>query len=59
MNAPLTTTQIWAAPAALGGASAVGLVPALLADGAWDILSWAALAAPVAVCLWGLRQACK
>jgi len=52
MNERLTPTQIWAAPIVLGLASAVGLIAALLSDGLGDVLSWAALAAPVATVLW-------
>ncbi|HKX30400.1 MAG TPA: hypothetical protein VJ302_22100 [Blastocatellia bacterium] len=51
MSTPLTKTQIWGAPIMLGALSAVGLMAALLADGLWDAVSWAALAAPVLVCL--------
>lgn len=46
-----------AAPAAFGSANAVGLLSALVADGVWDALSWAALAAPVGVCVSGLHRA--
>jgi hypothetical protein len=59
MSTILTKTQIWGAPSALGVVSAVGLLSALLADGLWDVLSWIALSAPVAVCirsLWRLRR---
>lgn len=49
MSAPLTTSQIWGAPVTLGGVSAVGLVAALVADGIADVVSWIALAAPIAV----------
>ena len=35
-------------PAALWALTAVGLVAALVGDGAWDAVSWAALAAPLA-----------
>jgi hypothetical protein len=35
-------------PLALALCTAIGLVSALLGDGAWDALSWAALGAPVA-----------
>ena len=40
---------VWPAPIALGVAGTVGLVSALVGDGAWDLLSWAALGLPVAV----------
>lgn len=52
MNAPLSKTRIWAAPIALALLSCVGLLAALLSDGLGDAVSWAALAAPVAVALW-------
>ena len=39
-------------PLLLGVLSAVGLIAALLADGAADTMSWLALCAPVAVSLW-------
>lgn len=45
-------TQLWAAPIALGILSAVGLFAALLSDGIGDLLSWVALAMPVAVVVW-------
>jgi hypothetical protein len=60
MNASLSKRQIWGAPITLGVVSMVGLIAALLADGLWDVLSWIALAAPVAVCgraLWRPRSA--
>jgi hypothetical protein len=40
-------TQIFAIPSLVGIASLGGLVFALVGDGAWDALSWAALAPPV------------
>jgi hypothetical protein len=42
----------WGAPGLLALASLVGLLAALLGDGAWDVLSWLALGAPVAVIGW-------
>jgi hypothetical protein len=54
VKASLSPRQIWGAPITLGVVSAVGLVAALLADGLWDVLSWIALAVPVAVSVWGL-----
>lgn len=42
----------WLAPLVLGVASAVGLVSALVGDGAWDALSWVGLGLPIAACLW-------
>jgi hypothetical protein len=49
MKRALSPRQIWAAPLALATASALGLVSALLADGAGDALGWLALGAPVIV----------
>jgi hypothetical protein len=49
--------SLWGAPIALGVISAVGLVAALLGDGVWDAVSWAALGLPVAVGGWfGMRR---
>ena len=59
MSAGLGRARIWLPPAAFGSASAVGLLSALVADGAWDALSWVALAAPVGVCTLGLYRAFK
>ena len=57
MNAWLGTARIWASPAAFGSATAGGLLSALVADGVWDVLSWAALAAPAGVCVLGVYLA--
>ena len=54
MSALLSKRQIWGPPITLGVASAIGLIAALLADGLWDAVSWIALAAPVAVGVWGM-----
>lgn len=52
-----TRASIWFAPVALAVLTVAGLLSALLGDGIWDALSWAALGAPVAACLWfGLRS---
>jgi hypothetical protein len=49
--------RLWGWPMVLGATSAIGLVSALLADGAWDAVSWLALGLPVAMGLWhGLRR---
>lgn len=50
-----TAAQIFAIPALLALLSLVGLVSALMGDGARDFLSWLGLAAPVMVTLWALR----
>ena len=44
-----TLSQMFFVPAVLAVLSAVGLVSALVGDGAWDALSWLTLAAPAAV----------
>ena len=43
--------RIFGAPVLLGIVSLVGLLSALFADGLWDVLSWFALGAPLAVIL--------
>lgn len=48
----LTPAQIWGMPLFIGGASLVGLVVALIADGAGDVASWIALGVPVAIGWW-------
>jgi hypothetical protein len=40
-------TQIFAAPLVIAIASTVGLISALVGDGWWDAVSWAALGLPV------------
>lgn len=45
------------APAAVGSVTAVGLLSALVADGAWDVLSWATLAAPGGISVLGVYRA--
>lgn len=47
---------IFRLPLAIGLASAVGLVSALVGDGPWDVLSWLLLAWPIAWCVRGLRR---
>lgn len=49
MSRPLSRAQIWRAPVGLAVLSLVGLLSALLADGAGDALSWVCLAVPIAV----------
>jgi hypothetical protein len=48
----MTRPGLWGAPLALAIITVVGLVSALLGDGAWDALSWLALAAPLATVIW-------
>jgi hypothetical protein len=57
MNTRMSTSQIWGMPMVIGMLSAIGLLSALLGDGIWDVLSWAALATPVAVTLWHVGHA--
>ena len=45
-------TAIFAAPLALAVLSLIGLIGALLADGAWDRIGALLLSAPVAAILW-------
>lgn len=47
-----TRTQIWAMPILLAVLTTIGLVAALLGDGAWDLVSAVTLGAPVAVGAW-------
>jgi hypothetical protein len=44
--------RLWAAPIALGAVTVVGLISALLGDGAWDAVSWVGLGLPVLVAAW-------
>lgn len=49
--------RLWGAPILLGVLTAIGLVSALVGDGAWDYLSAATLGVPVAVAAWyGVRR---
>jgi hypothetical protein len=48
--------KILAIPAAIAAVSIVGLVSALAGDGLSDILSWVALAIPVATIVWAIRK---
>lgn len=48
-------TRLWGAPLVLALVTAIGLVSALLGDGAWDVLSWLTLAAPIATMFWYAR----
>ena len=51
-------TAIFAAPLALATLSLTGLIGALLADGVWNVIGAALLAAPVGAILWArLRRA--
>jgi hypothetical protein len=43
---------VWRWPVVLALLTALGLVSALLGDGAWDAASWIALGIPTSVCAW-------
>jgi|APAra7269096714_1048519.scaffolds.fasta_scaffold44923_2 hypothetical protein len=47
-----STREIFRMPLLIGIVSTIGLVSALLGDGIWDALSWAALGFPVAAALY-------
>jgi len=44
--------RLWGWPLLLGLVTAIGLISALVGDGAYDMLSWLGLGMPVAVSLW-------
>lgn len=48
----LTLRQIFAVPLVLAIMTGVGLITALVGDGAWDAVSWVGLGVPAAVSLW-------
>jgi hypothetical protein len=48
--------RVYRIPALLAAASVVGLVAALLGNGAMDVLSWLALGAMVVMTGWTLRR---
>jgi hypothetical protein len=48
----LSLRQIFAVPLALALLIGIGLVTALVGDGAWDVVSWVGLGVPAAVSLW-------
>ena len=45
-------SRAYAMPLLLAVASLVGLIAALIGDGIWDAVSWAALGGPLALGLW-------
>jgi hypothetical protein len=49
--------RVFGVPLLLALVSAIGLLSALLGDDLWDVLSWVALATPVAVILWCVARA--
>lgn len=49
--------RLWGAPILLGVLTGIGLVSALVGDGAWDYLSAATLGIPVVAAAWyGVRR---
>ena len=55
MNSPFL--RLWGGPILFGVLTVIGLISALVGDGAWDDLSAVALGMPVAACAWyGLRR---
>lgn len=46
------SARVFGVPALLAAVSGFGLLSALIGDGPWDALSWAALAVPLAVIAW-------
>lgn len=48
--------RVFGAPLALAVLSLIGLLSALIGDGAFDTLSWLTLAAPIAVIGWFLAR---
>lgn len=44
---PRTLAQIFYLPALFAAITTIGLLSALLGDGAWDALSWVTLACPI------------
>jgi len=51
MRSTLNKRQIWGIPLLLGLTTAVGLIAALMGDGVLDVVSWIALAIPIATIL--------
>lgn len=52
MNGPRNLKAIFFWPAVLGLMTIIGLISALVADGAWDVLSWLMLLVPIAIGIW-------
>ena len=51
--------RVWVAPSSMGLITVMGLICALLGDGVWDMLSWVALAIPVALCIFYTAKSVK
>lgn len=56
MSAQRSGGGTWNAPAAMALATVVGLLSALFADGAGDVVSWIALATPIAAVVWRVAR---
>mgnify|MGYP005819106647 CR=1 FL=1 len=62
LSRPSNRANLWrtfAAPLLILGASIVGLVAALVANGLGDWISWAALSVPLAAIVWGRLRRSK
>ncbi|CAN5810546.1 hypothetical protein BH09PSE5_BH09PSE5_18840 [soil metagenome] len=44
--------SLWGVPILMAVVSVIGLLSALLGDGAWDAVSWVGLGIPLVVCVW-------
>lgn len=47
--------RIFAVPLLIAAVSLVGLVAALMGNGVFDVLSWLALAVPLAATVWAMK----
>jgi hypothetical protein len=54
---PAGYSGVFAWPIGLAILGVIGLASALIGDGAWDALSWAALAAPIPIIIWHVIRA--
>jgi hypothetical protein len=54
-NTSRSLRVVFAVPALLAVATAIGLVSALVGDGIWDLVSWMLLGIPVALAIWFMR----
>ena len=52
MSQPFPFRKVYGAALAIAVITIYGLISALLGDGVWDVLSWVALAIPLAVIAW-------
>ncbi len=53
----MTLWRVFGIPLLIAIVSLIGLLSALIGDGLWDALSWAALALPLATILWHWAKA--